>query len=455
MLYSDTITAIATPVGEGGVGIIRLSGDEALPILRRIFRPQHGGDKYRPQLLRYGQVVATDGSIEDEALAVYFRAPHSYTREDVVEVHCHGGALPLRRTLELALEQGARLAEPGEFTMRAFINGRIDLAQAEATLDLIQAKTRTGLELALQQLGGRLSQDIRGLRQALLRPLAYLTAMIDFPEDHLPEEEVLQPLRGARELAEELLQHADQGIIYRYGARAVLLGRPNAGKSSLLNALLRVERAIVTPIAGTTRDTLEETANLGGVPVVLIDTAGITESSDPVERIGVERSRRALATADIALLVLDGSAPLTDEDRLITALTYGTPTIVIFNKCDLPQQLDAAAVLASHPTLRAEVTTAATTGHGLVELGATVAQVLLGPVTLTGTTLVTNPRHRDALARAVDGVNTAIKGLEQGLPWDLAAIDMTEAVQALGEITGETVSEDLLAEIFSRFCIGK
>jgi tRNA modification GTPase len=279
--------------------------------------------------------------------------------------------------------------------------------------------------------------------------------MIDFPEDHLPEEEVLQPLRAARAQAEQLLRHADQGIIYRYGARAVLVGRPNAGKSSLLNALLRVDRAIVTPVAGTTRDTLEETANLGGVPVVLIDTAGITESSDPVERIGVERSRRALASADLALLVLDSAAPLTDEDRTIAALTYGTPTIVVWNKSDLPRRLDATTLLAAHPSVRAEVTTAATGGVGLEDLGATVAQVLLGPDTLTGTTLITNPRHREAFVRAVDGVNTAIAGLEQGLPWDLAAIDVTDAVQALGEITGETVSEDLLGEIFSRFCIGK
>lgn len=455
MLYTDTIAAIATPVGEGGVGIIRLSGADALPILRHMFRPRRGGDGYRPQHLRYGKVVAPNDIVIDEGLAVWFRAPHSYTREDVVELHCHGGAVGLRRTLELALEHGARLAEPGEFTLRAFINGRIDLAQAEATLDLIQAKTRTGLELALQQLGGRLSADIRSLRQALLTPLAYLTALIDFPEDHVPPETVVAPLHAALEQAEQLLRDADQGMIYRYGARAVLVGRPNAGKSSLLNALLRVERAIVTPVAGTTRDTLEETANLGGVPVVLIDTAGIVETDDVVERIGVERSRKALAAADLALLVLDQAAPLTVEDEAIAALTHNTPTVVVLNKADLPPQLVVDMLLQAHPHVRAQVATSAATGVGLDELGTAVAQTLLGGGAMTGATLITNPRHRDALLRAVEALHAVIDGLALELPLDLLLVDLTTAVGALGEITGETVGEDLLAEIFSRFCIGK
>ncbi|GAC1548016.1 MAG: tRNA uridine-5-carboxymethylaminomethyl(34) synthesis GTPase MnmE [Herpetosiphon sp.] len=455
MLYTDTIAAIATPSGEGGVGIVRLSGDEALAIAHKLFRPRRAGARMIPQMLRYGHVLRQDGTAVDEAMAVFFRAPHSYTREDVVEVHCHGGALPLRQTLELALAHGARLAEAGEFTMRAFASGRIDLAQAEATLDLIQARTQTGLELALQQLGGRLSEQIRALRQELIGPLAYLTAMIDFPEDHVPEEAVIRPLQETLVRAGELLRHADQGIIYRYGARAVLVGRPNAGKSSLLNAVLRVERAIVTPIAGTTRDTLEETANLDGVPVVLIDTAGITTSEDPVERLGVERSRRALATADIALLVLDQGEPLTEEDQAIARLTHGTPTVVVINKADLPPLLDPEAVLAEHPGVRGIVYTSAQRGTGLDALGSLVAQMLVGPGVEPGATLITNPRHRDALARAVEGIGSAVRGLEQGQSFDLVAIDLTEAVQALGAITGETVDDDVLTEIFSRFCIGK
>ncbi len=454
MLYTDTIAAIATPVGEGGVGIVRLSGRDALAILQEIFRPMRGGQRYRPQMLRYGRIFDAE-QIVDEALAVYFKAPHSYTREDVVEIHCHGGALPLRQTLELTLRAGARLAEPGEFTLRAFVNGRIDLAQAEATLDVIQARTQIGMRLALDQLGGRLSRDVQQARDALIGALAYLTALVDFPDDDVPDQEVLAPLRAALVQIGRLYHGADQGILYRYGARAVLVGRPNAGKSSLLNALLQVERAIVTPVAGTTRDTLEETANLGGVPVVLIDTAGITETDDPVERIGVERSRRALASADIVLLVVDQSTPLTEEDFAIAELTHGQPTVLVCNKADQPAAFDHGPLVVAHPSLRAVATTSAATGEGLAELGETVARSLLGNTALIGETLVTNPRHREALHSSVEHLQSAVAALEAGVPVDLVAVDVTAAVQALGEVTGETVGEDLLATIFSRFCIGK
>lgn len=455
MLYDDTIAAIATPVGEGGIGIIRLSGPDALKILQRLFRPFHGGDHYEPQHMRYGRVLAQDGASLDEALAVYFRAPHSYTREDVVEIHCHGGAMSLRSTLETALAYDARLAEPGEFTMRAFLNGRIDLAQAEATLDLIQAKTQTGLSLALDQLEGRLSREVKVARQHILGSLAYVTALVDFPEDDVPDDEVLAPLRAGLRTITELYHSAEQGIIFRYGARTVFVGRPNAGKSSLLNALLQVDRAIVTPVAGTTRDTLEETANLGGIPVVLIDTAGITPTDDPVERIGVERSRRALAGADLALLVLDRSEPLTMQDMEIAVLTHMKPTIVVLNKADRSTALDPQPLLTAHPHIKAIATVSAETGVGLTELGPTVAQALLTNHPLQGTALVTNPRHRDLLQTAVTELRAAIEGLEDGIPVDLAAVHLTEVVNALGEITGESAGEDLLNEIFSRFCIGK
>ncbi len=334
MLYDDTIAAVATPPGEGGIGIVRLSGPDALPIIERIFTPARPG-AWRPFYARLGHVVDAGGATIDEALALYMRAPRSFTAEDVVEISCHGGPLVLGRVLARALEHGARQAEPGEFTMRAFLNGRIDLTQAEATLDVIQARTATALALAQAQLGGWLATELRRVRELLLGPLAYATALVDFPEDEVEPQEVVAPLQEGLRVLDRLLATADQGLVYRQGARAALVGRPNAGKSSLLNALLRVDRAIVTPIPGTTRDTLEETANLRGIPVVLIDTAGIAETADPIERLGIERSRAALAAADLALLVLDASAPLTDDDAMIAALIDGKPKILVLNKSDL------------------------------------------------------------------------------------------------------------------------
>ena len=471
MLYDDTIAAIATPPGEGGIGIVRVSGPDSLAILERIFAPRRAGT-WKPYRMRYGQVVDTDGARVDEALAVFMRGPRSFTAEDSAEISCHGGPLVLGRVFALALAQGARAATPGEFTLRAFANGRIDLTQAEATLDVVQAKTATGLALAQAQLGGWLARELRQVRETLLGPLAYATALIDFPEDEVEPQEVAAPLEAALAALERLLDSADQGMIYRQGARAVLVGRRNAGKSSLLNALLRSDRAIVTPIPGTTRDTLEETANLQGIPVVLIDTAGIAETDDPVERLGVARSRAALAAADLALLVIDASAPPADEDAEIGALVAGKPTIVVLNKSDLvgPRMEDrgwkiedarrSADALSSifHPLSSnhtAVIPTSALTGAGLDELSEAVARTLLGGAPISGEQLVSNPRHRDALGRAAGHVRDAIAGYAGRVPTDLLAVDLTAALGAIGEITGEGVHDDLLTAIFSRFCIGK
>ncbi len=461
MMYNDTIVAIATPPGEGGIGIVRASGPDASAIAERIFRPLRPGP-LQPYRLRYGHVVdPADGSVVDEALLTLMRAPRSFTREDVIEISCHGGPLPLQRTLELALAGGARLARPGEFTLRAFLNGRIDLAQAEATLDVIRAQTSAGLALAQSQLAGWLSREIRRVRADLLEALAYITAMVDFPEDEVEPQDIAPALRNGLEASERLLAGADQGIVYRQGARVALTGRPNVGKSSLLNTLLRVDRAIVTPIPGTTRDTLEETANLGGIPVVLIDTAGITASDDPIERLGIERSRAALATADLALLVFDGRQPLSSDDVQIAVLTHTKPTIIVWNKADAGEPAEDLPARRlplpfTHDHCIAEVAASTRSSHGVDALVAAIERALLGgAITPADAHLVSNPRHRDALDRAVLHLRAAVAGHDADTPIDLLAGDLTAALNALGEITGETVGDDLLDVIFSRFCIGK
>ncbi|HEU5015296.1 MAG TPA: tRNA uridine-5-carboxymethylaminomethyl(34) synthesis GTPase MnmE [Roseiflexaceae bacterium] len=462
MLYNDTIAAIATPPGVGGIAVVRLSGPDALPILERIFAPAQRG-AWKPFRMRFGRVVTPGGNTLDEALVVYMRAPRSFTAEDVVEISCHGGPLIVDRVLALALAAGARPAEPGEFTMRAFLNGRMDLTQAEATLDVINARTETGLALAQAQLGGWLANAVGQIRAGLLNPLAYLTAMIDFPEDDVDVEEIVPPIETALRQIERLRASAAQGMIYRQGARAALVGVPNVGKSSLLNALLRSDRAIVTPIPGTTRDTLEETANIGGIPVVLVDTAGITETNDMVEQIGIERSRAALQSADVALLVRDATRPITDAERELAALTGGKPTIMVLNKTDLLCEegrttndegtiCNLQLVIGN---LQSCVRLSALTGAGLDDLTQAMVSTLAGQTLNGDAQLVTNPRHHDALGRAATHLREVLDSYKRGVPSDLLTIDLTAAVSALGEITGEDINDDLLNTIFSKFCIGK
>jgi tRNA modification GTPase len=451
----DTISAIATPLGEGGVGIVKISGPEAAPILRQLFVPAvRATQALDPRHLTFGHIQdPKNGDVVDEVLAVYMPGPHSYTRQDVVEIQAHGGIVPLRRIFGLTLRCGARSAEPGEMTLRAFLNGRLDLAQAEAVLDVVQARTEAALRVATEQLGGGLSARVREVRAELVDVLAYLEASIDFVEDEIPPQDVIPPLQRIAAALEEILAGADRGLIYRQGIRAAIVGRPNVGKSSLLNALLRGERAIVTPIPGTTRDTLEETANVGGVPLVLVDTAGIrAETDDEVERIGVERSRAALARADLALLVIDGSQPLADADWDIAALIGGKPALVVVNKCDLPFLELPAGLLPVAPRL----SVSALTGEGIQGLEEAIVELVFGgAVTTADAPLVSNPRHQASLKRALDHVGAAEGGQLGGLSPDLVSIDVREAVDALGEITGETVTEDLLEAIFSNFCIGK
>jgi tRNA modification GTPase len=458
----DTIAAISTPLGEGGIGIVRLSGPEAPAILRRIFllpRGWRGG--LAPRALHYGHVVdPVDGQVVDEVLAVHMPAPKTYTRQDLVEIQAHGGIVALRRILALCLRQGARMAEPGEYTARAFLHGRLDLAQAEAVLDIVRARTEVSLQAAMGQLAGRLSDKLRALRATLLEVLAYLEACLDFVEDEIPEREIGLDLAQVGKVLRSLLADADRGIVYRQGVRVAIVGRPNVGKSSLLNCLLRTNRAIVTEFPGTTRDTLEETLNLQGIPVLLVDTAGITaRAQDPIEQMGVERSRTALGQADLALLVVDASQPPTGADRDIAALVDGKPAILVLNKIDLLADVHrgAAGELAAPLVLEApSVRTSALTGQGLDSLEAAIVEaVFSGQVTASQAPLVTNQRHKEALCRALEHIEAACAANSNGQWPDLVAIDVAAAVHALGEITGQTASDELIETIFASFCIGK
>lgn len=463
-MYEDTIVAIATPPGEGGIGTIRLSGPTSEVILSRIFLPASGhSGAWESHKLVFGYVRdPQSGERVDEALAAVMRAPHSYTREDVVELDCHGGAVPLQRVMSLCLREGARLAQPGEFTLRAFLNGRLDLAQAEAVLDIVQARTGDGLSMAVEQLGGGLSNRVRGIRARLLHALAHLEATIDFPEDDVPSADISPELRDALGDIQTLIASASTGIVLRQGVRTAIVGRPNVGKSSLLNALLRTARAIVTPIPGTTRDTLEEVANVRGVPLVLTDTAGLRherDTHDPIERIGMERTRLALAQADLVLLVFDASQPITQEDlQLVEEVRVGTPALRlgVLNKGDLPCALDVGGLELMLGDIDL-ISASAVAEGGTDALEEKLASLVLSgkAVPAPGETAVTSVRHLDALRRAEEHVQSALGAIGEGVPAALVAVDLHVALNTLGEITGETVGEDLLDVIFREFCIGK
>lgn len=475
-MHNDTIAAVATPPGVGGVGIIRVSGSDAFQLVLPLFK-RSGKQAGLPSShqLTYGHIIdPTTQEILDEVLVAFMYAPRTYTREPVVEIQGHGGPLILRRILRAVLAQGARLADPGEFTMRAFLNGRLDLAQAEAVMDLIESETEAGQRLAMQQFRGQLSEQVQHARTAILGAIARIEASIDFPEDDIPipqTHELLPFILDAQKLVTSLLEGSDQGRLYRQGLRTALIGRPNVGKSSLLNALLRTERAIVTPIAGTTRDTVEEVANLHGMPLHLIDTAGITPSDDPVEQIGVQRSRMAAESADVVLLVFDASEPLQEQDRLVSAevqamgfglqsadkteTSHRRPLLLVLNKSDRQQviSLDELQLLWPHGNF---ISTSTFADTGLKELEDILTDlVLAGRRLYSESVLVTSTRHQEALRRAAEHLQASIASLEQRLPQDFVSIDLRAAYDALGEVTGETADEDLLDKIFHEFCIGK
>lgn len=461
MNLQDTITAISTPIGEGGIGIVRVNGDKSLEIGAKIFRSPTGKNlrEAKTYTMHYGQIVDPETEeIIDEVIVSVMLAPRTYTREDVVEINCHGGIVPLKRVLELVLRFGARLADPGEFSKRAFLNGRIDLTQAEATIDVIRSKTEASLQLALRQLGGGLSEKIQALRQEIVFMLAHIEAAIDFPEEDIEGMEYQELSKRAEEVwgkTKELLATADSGKVLREGLSTAIIGRPNVGKSSLLNALLREKRAIVTDIPGTTRDVIEEVVNIRGIPLKIIDTAGIRETEDLVEKIGVEKARESLKQADLVLFLLNGGEELKEEDLEIAGLLNEKKRIIIINKTDLSQKIDEEEVRKIFPigkiiklSLKEEI--------GLADLEKTIEEmVFAGQAFSLESTLVTNVRHKSLLEKAEKSLQETTKALALGMPTDLLAIDLKDALQSLGEITGEAVSDDIIDQIFSQFCIGK
>ena len=460
LMLDETIAAIATPLGEGGLAVVRLSGPKALEIADKCYRGAVTPLEAQSHTLHYG-MIERQGEKVDEVMLAVMRAPKTYTKEDVVEISCHGGLLPAKLVLDTLLENGARLAEPGEFTKRAFLNGRIDLAQAEAVVDLIHSRTELALNAANEQLAGKLSQRINRLRDEMMIPLAHVEAHIDFPDEDISpdtKEQLIGKLERGVAFMDELLATANEGQLLRRGIRAAIIGRPNAGKSSLLNQLLGHDRAIVSPIPGTTRDTIEETANIRGIPVVFVDTAGLREAEDEIEEEGVRRSRASLAKAELVLHVLDGSESLSALDVKFLHESAGKKRVVVRNKIDLPVKLDliSAAKEVSGLTSAAKVDVSCVTGKGLEDLKVAIKDMVWrGEVKSEMLQVMINSRHQDALKRARIGTLAAIEGLRADYALELVAMELRIAVNAVGEIVGKTSTEDLLDSIFSQFCIGK
>jgi tRNA modification GTPase len=458
--FEDTIAAIATPIGAGGIGIIKISGPEAWAIGRRLFDQSGSPETIQSHHLYHGHIVdsKTEKTV-DEVLVSFMRAPSTYTREDVVEVNCHSGFAVLDRILDLVIRAGARLAEPGEFTRRAFLNGRIDLTQAEAVLDLIDSKTRRSLDLAGEHLRGGLQTIITELRGHLLDILAMLEAAIDFPDEDLEilagEQLAARFRQQVRDPITHLLEHYEDGRILREGLAVIIAGKPNVGKSSLLNKLLRSNRALVTPVPGTTRDVIEESFSLRGIPLRLMDTAGLRQAEELVEKLGMEFTRERLAQADLVLFLLDRSTPLTPEDLQIYTDIGNKPRLMVLNKVDLEAHPDFAAIRDRFPE-ETIVETSALYGDGMEELKDAVFHSILGGRLDTETSVVApNLRHKLCLERSPEAVNRGLELLDDQSSAELIAFEVQEALAHLGEIVGLTTTEDLLDQIFSRFCIGK
>lgn len=451
----DTIVAIATAPGEGGIGIVRLSGDQAERLLRDYFVPAASLQQFSSHHLYYGHLRHSDGELIDEVMAVVMRAPRSYTREDVVEIHCHGGSVILRRIVDLLVDAGARLARPGEFTLRAFLNGRIDLARAEAVIDVIRSRSESACRVALGQMQGRLSLRIHQFREVVSDLLAEVEAGIDFPEEELEVADRQRLLATATTVIEQvsaLLDSFESGRVLREGLSILIYGKPNVGKSSLMNSLLGEARTIVSDIPGTTRDTVEENLVLKGLPLRLVDTAGVRQSSDPLEAEGVQRAQAKVAGADLVLLVVDGSRELDGDDRRALQACDASRTLLVINKQDLglcPLPKDFSALTS--------ITLSARQGSGLESLANAVSQFFTSNVSgeRQETTMLSDRRHREALLLARNALQRFCHSLGREHPAEFAALELREALHGFGEITGETTPDDILEKIFTRFCIGK
>jgi tRNA modification GTPase len=457
----SAIAAVSTPLGNGGIGIVRVSGSDAFEIAGRLFFGKKPFSEIRSHTISYGRIVDPfSGHTVDEVLLSKMKGPHTFTKEDMVEINCHGGTTVLRNVLELVIRLGARPAEAGEFTKRAFLNGRIDLSQAEAVIDLINSKTAEGARAAVSQLEGKLSAKIRTIRKKLIELIAHIEVTVDYPEHDIEEitgSRVYDEVNILKDELHDLAQSFDKGRIIREGIIAVIAGKTNVGKSSLLNSLSGSSRAIVTNIPGTTRDIIEEYINIRGIPVRLTDTAGIRQTSDPVESIGVEKAEKSIESADVVIMVLDASTGIEPEDEAIIRKLKGKRTLFLVNKIDLVgeaeieellKRLGSAAVMSIRVSLL--------NGSGIDKVESTLEEMFMsGGISLNNEVLVTNARHKSLIDSAMASLETASVAHESGMPLDFVTIDIKEAAESLGRITGESVSEDVVHEIFSRFCVGK
>ncbi len=461
MYEGDTIAAISTAPGEAGIGIVRMSGSEAFEIAQKIFRSSSGKpfSELRNREIHHGFIIDPKTNQKmDEVLVSKMKAPHTYTTEDIVEVNCHGGIIAVKRILELLLRNRARLAQPGEFTKRAFLNGRIDLSQAEAVIDLISAKTDKGMDVALEQLEGSLSQRIQEIREIIINMLAHMEASIDYPEYDIEEvtyDTLLKDAKKVKKKIQKLLETSDTGKILKEGLNTVIIGKPNVGKSSLLNALVKEGRAIVTDVPGTTRDIIEEYINIRGIPLKIIDTAGIRETRDVIEKIGVDKSKEFMEKADLILFLLDVSKELSKEDELLIDLVQNKRAIILFNKIDLDPKVSIEN-LKNRFQGKSIIEISVLKGKGLERLENEIVEMVYGgQVSIGDTGLVTNVRHKNLLENALNSITATIGTIENNLSLEFISVDLKDCWDYLGQVTGDTVSEDIIDQIFSNFCIGK